>query len=595
VTRAARGAVTPLLVAGCVLLAGACARIPDQGPVVDGAAPDVDTSSAAFDFSPPGPEAGATPEQVVEGFLTAQQATPLSTTVARQFLTDRAAADWQPERRTLLYGDLEVLSPAVPSGRSPTTVPTLLQQVFALDRTGRWVGRQRAVERTGLQLSVVRDGGEWRVADPPDALVLPLTHFDNRYRRFAIYFADPTGTLMVPEPVYHPLEVHTPTQLVEALLAGPQGSERRVDRTYLPSGTELVVSVPVDAGGVARVPLSAEMLELGRADLTVAVAQLVWTLRQVPDVTAIRLTADGEPVSVPGAGEVVPVDGLDQFSPLVATASTDRYGVRSGKVRRVGDAGESTLLEVLPRLRPLTGLGVSLLGNPVAVADAAGRVHVLARASDQRAPGRPVTSVVTGPVTRPLWDWSRALWLVPRRFEGRVTVLVGGRTRTLAWPGPWPAGRTVQAAALSRDGSRLVLAVARGGGSELLLSRVLRSSDEAAAPVALRAARTVVTGTRLPTVLELGWRDTQTLAVLVRDDRQRSRVLAVPVDGQRESGTLNADSDVLFGRPVAMAADPVSGEVRVTTAPEGAQVMSGQGRWQDAGRSVPLRLPTFVG
>ena len=593
--RKVRAAATRLLVASSVLLAAGCARIPDEGPVVEGSAPVVDSSAAAFDFSPPGPQAGAGPEQVVAGFLTAQQATPASTTVARQFLTERAAEGWQPERGTLLYGEQEVLSPPVLPARAPVTVPVVLSRVFALDDTGRWAGRQRAVERAGLQFTVVRDDGEWRVADPPDAMVLPLTHFENRYRRFAVYFADPTGTMLVPEPVYHPLGVQTPTLLVQALLAGPRGSERTVDRTYLPRATELVVSVPVDANGVAQVPLSADMLEMGRSELTVAAAQLVWTLRQVPEVTAVRLTVEGEPVSVPGASDVVAVDGVEQFSPLVASASTDRYGMRAGEIRQVGADGETTLLEVPRRLRPVTGLGVSLLGNQVAVADRRGRVHILARATEQQGPADPVDSLVTGPVTRPLWDWSRALWLVPRRFDGTVTVLLGGRQRSLAWPGPWPDGRTVQAAALSRDGSRLVLAVADGRESRLLVGRVMRSSEQAAAPVALRAARRISTGTGLPPVLDLGWRDAQTLAVLVRDDRQRSRVLAVPVDGQRESGTLIADSDVLFGRPLAMAADPVSGQVRVTTSPDGAQVLSGQGRWQDASRGAPLRLPAFVG
>ena len=590
-----RRAATRLLLVSSVLLAAACARIPDEGPVVDGSAPVVDSSAAAFDFSPPGPQAGADPEQVVAGFLTAQQATPLSTTVARQFLTERAADAWQPERRTLLYGEQEVLSPPVLPARAPVTVPVAMSRVFALDDTGRWVGRQRSVERAGLQFTVVRDDGEWRVADPPDAMVLPLTHFESRYRRFAVYFADPTGTMLVPEPVYHPLDVQTPTLLVQALLSGPRGSERAVDRTYLPPATELVVSVPVDADGVAQVPLSADMLEMGRPELTVAAAQLVWTLRQVPEVTAVRLTVEGEPVSVPGAGDVVAVDGVEQFSPLVASASTDRYGMRAGEIRQVGADGETTLLEVPRRLRPVTGLGVSLLGNQVAVADRQGRVHILARATQQQGPADPVDSLVTGAVTRPLWDWSRALWLVPRRFDGTVTVLLGGRQRSLAWPDPWPGGRRVQAAALSRDGSRLVLAVADGRGSRLLVGRVMRSSEQAAAPVELRAARRIPTGTGLPPVLDLGWRDAQTLAVLVRDDRQRSRVLSVPVDGQRESGTLIADSDVLFGRPLAMAADPVSGQVRVTTSPDGAQVLSGQGRWQDASRGAPLRLPAFVG
>ncbi len=581
--------------AGSLLLVAACGGIPDDGPVVDGAVSGVATSAAPFDFSPPGPQPGATPEQIVSGFLTALQATPLSTTVPRQFLTERAAETWQPERRTVLYGEQDVLVPPTPAGRAPVEVAVALERVFALDATGRWTGRHPAIERRGLQLSVAREDGEWRLTDPPDAMVLPLTHFENRYRRFAVYFADPTGGVLVPEPVYHPLEAQTPTELVEALLAGPQGVERMVDRSFLPPRSELVVSVPVGPGGVARVPLTGEILALGRRDLTSAMAQIVWTLRQVPEVRAVSVTADGEPVTVPGMGEVVPVDALEQFSPLIAAASGDLYGFRGSSVRRVTAGGESTLLEVPARIRPAS-LGVSLLGNPVAVADTRGQVHVLARGSRRPGPAQPVETVDTGPVVPPVWDWSRSIWLVPRRFDGRVEVLLGGRLRSLAWPDASLRGRSVRAATVSRDGSRLVLALSSpGGGSELVLARVLRSSEAAGTPTALRGSRVVPTGTRLPPVVEIGWRDAQTLAVLVRGEGLSSRVLTVAVDGQRESRTLTDDSDVLFARAIAMASAPTTGVVRVTTRDGEVLSLGAEGSWLDVGTGRPLRAPTFVG
>lgn len=578
-----------------LLLAPACARIPDEGPVVDGSAPDVVASAAPFHFSPPGPETGATPEQVVSGFLTALQATPLSTTVARQFLTDRAVEEWQPERATLLYAEQDVEPPPVQSGREPVAVPVTLRRVFALDDTGRWAGRQREVEQSGLRLSVVRERGEWRVADPPDAMVLPLTHFENRYARFAVFFADPSGSVLVPEPVYLPQEGQTATQLVEALLAGPRGAERRVDRSFVPPRSELVVSVPVDATGVARVPLTGELLDLGRRDLKLAAAQLVWTLRQVPEVTAVRLIADGEPVAVPGIGEQVPVGALAQYDPLGAGASTDLYGLRQSRVRRVTAGVESTVIEIPGGIRPVS-LGVGLSGDPLAVADADGGVHVLMRGADRRGSGELARKLTPGPVTKPLWDWSRALWLVPRRFDRQVRLLAGGRARALRWPGSLPVGRVVDAATISRDGSRLVLAVSRpGGGSELVLARVVRSAA-AGAPLALSDPRSVPTGSRLPRVADLEWRDEQTLAVLTRAGGLGSRVLAVPVDGQRQSRTLSDDSDVLFGSARTLAASPATGEVRVTTRRGEVVVLLSQGRWQEVavGRR-PLRAATFVG
>jgi hypothetical protein len=578
-----------------LILLAACARIPDEGPVVDGSAPQVGPSAAPFDFSPPGPQRGATPEQVVTGFLTAMQASPLSTEVAREFLTDRAEETWQPESRTVLCAEYDVTAAPVVSGRSPVTVSVPMRDVSALDGTGRWLGRQPAVERSGMQMQVVREQGEWRVVDPPDALVLPLSHFENRYRRFALHFADPTGSVLVPEPVYLPMERQTATRLVEGLLAGPRGGARGVDRSFLPSRTQLVVSVPVDDDGVARVPLTGEVLDLDRRELTLAVAQLVWTLRQVPEVVAVRLTADGEPVTVPGIGDEVPADALEPYSPLVATASTDLYGLRDRSVRRVGNQGERTLLQLPPGVAA-ADLSVSLLGNPVAVTDRAGRVRVLARGSAQGDAVEPLTTVAASRGTRVRWDWSRALWLIPPRFDGEVQVLMGGRIRTLSWPASSLRGLRVDAATLSRDGSRLVLALSGDrGGSWLVLARVQRTAEGSSPPVALQPEGRVATGSPLSGVVDLGWRDAQTLAVLERAGRLRSRVLAVPVDGQAASGALEEHSDLLFGRAVAMAASPVGGQVRVTTDDGRVHALTDQGRWQQVDDRSPLRLPTFVG
>lgn len=584
--------------AGLAVLASlsACASIPDSGPLRAGESPEAVSSAAPFDFSPPGPEPGATPADVVRGFLTAQQATPSSTTVARSFLTERADARWSPDRGTLLYREADVEAPATTSGEVPVSVRVAVAGVFALDRTGRWRGRQPGLEQEGINWTLVSESGEWRIADPPDALMLPLSHVDNRFQRLSVYFADPTGSILVPEPIYLPIEVQTPTALVEALLAGPQGRERRSDRSFLPADTELQVSVPVTPDGVAQVPLSGELVDLDRGDLLVAVAQLVWTLRQVPEVSAVSVSVDGEPVAVPDIGVEVPVGALDRYSPVGAAAAADLYGLRGRSVRRITDGRESLLLQLPSGVRP-SSLAVSLLGNPLAVADAAGRVRVLARGSDGGR-ARALRTVDTSGVSALAWDWSRTLWIGPRRVGDDVLALVGDRVRRLRWPDPALHGRRVDSFTVSRDGTRVVLAVATpdGGGSELWSARVTRSADQSVGPVALGGVQPVSTARRLPRVVEIGWSDPQTLAVLVRRDPLSSRLLSVPVDGQRESGVLSADSDVLFGSAVAAAVSPVDGEALVLTDEEQVHVLSEEGRWRvDPRVERPLRLPTFVG
>ena len=353
-------------------------------------------------------------------------------------------------------------APAATSGRVPVSVRVAVAGVFALDRSGRWQGRQARLEQEGINWTLVSEAGEWRIADPPDALMLPLSHVDNRFQRLSVYFADPTGSVLVPEPIYLPIEVQTPTALTEALLAGPQGDERRADRTFLPADSELQVSVPVSPDGVAQVPLSGELLDLDRADLLVAVAQLVWTLRQVPEVSAVSLSADGDPVVVPdigvgGAGgrarAVLPGGCIRSHGPVrAARPRGEAVRGRAGVADCCGCRGTSA-----PR-----PLAVSLLGNPLAVADAAGRVRILARGSDDGR-ARALRTVETAGVSALAWDWSRTLWIGPRRVGDGVLAVVGDRVRRLRWPDPGLRGRRVQSFTVSRDGTRVVLAVAAPG------------------------------------------------------------------------------------------------------------------------------------
>ena len=56
---------------------------------------------------------------------------------------------------------------------------------------------------------------------PPDAMVIPRSHFQTRYRPYSLYFFDPTGSVLVPEQVHLPRGFQAPTMLVSGLLAGP--------------------------------------------------------------------------------------------------------------------------------------------------------------------------------------------------------------------------------------------------------------------------------------------------------------------------------------------------------------------------------------
>ena len=72
-------------VAACALLAG-CVSMPTDGPVVEPQVPAESEDAPGYSYDPPPPRPGGSATEIVDGFLEAMKATPISTTVARQFL-----------------------------------------------------------------------------------------------------------------------------------------------------------------------------------------------------------------------------------------------------------------------------------------------------------------------------------------------------------------------------------------------------------------------------------------------------------------------------------------------------------------------------
>ncbi|MET0734233.1 MAG: hypothetical protein ABWY55_01105, partial [Microbacterium sp.] len=89
-----RGIPVSLAALATVLALTACAGLPTSGPVNEGLPADHDAGSPDFSFIPDRPQPGATPEQIVEGFIRAGSGPADNWARAREFLAP--GADWQP-------------------------------------------------------------------------------------------------------------------------------------------------------------------------------------------------------------------------------------------------------------------------------------------------------------------------------------------------------------------------------------------------------------------------------------------------------------------------------------------------------------------
>lgn len=540
-----RLAVALLLVAGLALPAG-CVRLPTAGPVVETRSSPSTRQDQATYIDPRPPQRGDSPPDIVKGFLDAMTATPIRTNVAKEFLTRAAQASWSPERQTITYaGD--------PTPRGRTTVSVPLSSASRLDSRGAFRGDLSA-SAADLRFPMVRVGGEWRISRAPDALIVPESWFEERFRQVSLYFFDPSAQILVPEPVYMARGEQLATTLTNGLLQGPGPGLGRISRSFIPPGLTVGLSVPVSADGVADIALKGDAGQQTPQAIELMMAQLVWTLRQEPSIRALRVTIGGEPVSLPGGVSEFSVNQGAAYDPTGARASSELFGLHDGLLVSGGPDGLSPVDGPLgTSAYGVSAVTVDLDGKRVAAVSGDGRSILLAPVIGPA--DTDVRQVVSGAsrLLRPSWDFAHRLWLVDAAPGGaRVSYVSDDRPVPVTVPGI--TGRRVRSFLVSRDGSRMVAVVHRRSGDALMVSRLLHD-DKGRVLRGTRARRIAWEGTDRLDIRDLAWQSPTTVAVLAVLTDRLAQVRTISVDGSPPgfdslSYTLNGQVRSLAGSPV---------------------------------------------
>jgi hypothetical protein len=512
-----------LLVASAVgALVCGCSTLPDSGDVHTRPAGSEETTSQASYFAPPGPTVDDNQEGIVRGFLLAMQANPPSTAVARSFLSSRAKATWKPDQGTIVY-DAGVVT------ATDGQVTARLRGAHRLSPEGTWLDGTTA-STTTLPLTLVNEGGQWRIDNPPNALAVPSSYFSSLFVPFDLYWFDHTGTVLVPTKVYVPRGEETATNLVRGLLAGPPPAQRDAAVSAFPTRTGPDPIVVVNDAGIAEVPLDATILRLPPAELNRVVVQLASTLRQVPGINRLRITIDGAPVSLSAGRSDVSVAEGAEYDPLVS-AQHDLLAISGGHVIR--DDGKQTM----PVGGPFGTSGFalrSLAWNPrdhvVAAVSANGRRVFVAPDRGGRTADR-VRTVLDGGVgvLRPAYDRFGGLWMVDDTRRGAaVHVRFGEQDRILRVRGL--TGRRLSAFTVTSDGSALVAVLAKGPNPTVLVSSIVREPNGAVRQV-LPARALEIGGADLGAARDVGQNAATTVAVLTRPATGPDQIVYVELDG----------------------------------------------------------------
>lgn len=518
--RAARVLRTAGAVLVASLLAG-CVRMPTSGPVEEAEGTGVAEDVPGISFDPRPPQAGQATSEIVDGFFEAMTATPVGTSVARQFLSREAAEAWVPEKQIITYAELG-------DATAGTSVRLPLTDVNTYDARGAW---ERTRAGATLSIGLVKEDGEWRIDEVPDALIVPESWFDDWYERASLYYFDPTTEVLVPEPVFVPRGEQFASSLVRGLLTTSAADIQDVARSYFPPGTTHGLSVPI-ISGVAEVSLSGDPDAVDELTTERMLAQLVWTLRQEPRIGAVQLSIGGRTIVGPSGSPQVSLQFGSAYDPNGVPASTDLYALDRGRVV-TGRMGE-----LAPTLGPLgqedpvvdlRSIGVSLAGARVAGVTAAGSELVVA---PTEAPTGEVATVVVGAVdlAAPHWDYRDRIWVLDRNGgRARVIQVVDGEAGEVEVPGL--TGRRLSELIVSRDGSRLVAVVRRGSTDRVVALRIRH--DAAGAVIGFtRPQRLSLPSEDTARIRDVAWRSPTTVSVLrdiITDDL--AQVRTVSVDG----------------------------------------------------------------
>ena len=368
----------------------------------------------------PKPTAGMDPDIMLREFLKATADPANRHLAARQFLTESASNSWDDAGSALLIDNVVFVETRTPARVSVTMRADILG---SLSDVGVFETGEGALPDPG-PIELVKTTGGWRIDRLPNGVFLDWQQFQDTYKRSTLYFADPTGKTVVPDPRYVAVSEpdQLPTELLSKLITGPRPEMAKTVRNLL--GAPLKLRGPVtraDGGktgvgrgyGGARIDLEGLSTTDPHSRQLLA-AQLIWTLSRAGVNGPYVITADGaalddrfadgwdtadvaatDPGAVDGAaaglhaltgGSLVRLDG--QRAPQVAGSFGQMPGQTAASLSRTGQVVASIVV-----VRP----GAPDMASSLWVGPLGGNAS---QAMDGRS------------LSRPSWSLDDAIWVV---------------------------------------------------------------------------------------------------------------------------------------------------------------------------------------
>lgn len=452
-----RGLLAASLLAALALTG--CQAIPGAGPVQEGLQ-SLDQADQPVQFTPGGPTAGATQEDIVRGFVRAATSSTDDYAIAREFLAPRYAEQWEPAAGVF-----------VDEGNQPYRAvdenigELSLSGLATVDERGTLTPLPPGPE-TSMRFEFEQVQGEWRIVSAPNGIILDRSTFVAVWTPRQIYFLTPDNRLAA-ETRWFLNRATLSTQIVTELLAGPAGVDSGAMRTAFPSGTALIAnSVPV-SDGTAQIDLSPELLT-GDADTVEQVKrQLATSLHSAPGVTRFEISVGGAEI------ESGPVTAPESDSR--GSDPTQTVVMKDGVLGQVGPGEIEPLPKIGERIAALSPLGVSLSQDRTSAAVrhavSGGQAVSWVGADDV------VTLDLRAGLIDPGLDRFGYVWSYATSYPGSIHVEKPGEEgQLLELPGI--AGRSPLAVRISPAGNRIaMLTVDDAGRTVVIVTGIVREKS----------------------------------------------------------------------------------------------------------------------
>lgn len=534
--------VVSVLLAGCGMAPGSfVAQVPTEGPIEQGQLVSNTSANQFIRVIARPPREGMTPTEIVQGFLESSASFDNNHAVARSYLTPEAAGDWDPSSGVVVYDGV------------PTLVEAGAAVLFSTTLNGRIsnIGRY-TVEDPGTQLQqsffLAQRDGQWRIDLAPDGLLLSNFDVNRAYRSFPLYFFNPSFQTLVPDarliPVIGPA---LGTTLIQRLIAGPNQWLRPVVRTGFPAGVELAVdAVPIE-NGIARVNLNASVALANDAARVALSQQIVWTLRQLPEVQFVEISVNGTPLSVPGTASPQSRDAWPEVNPNGLPSDAVGYASTSIGVVRLTSSGNISVPGAFGGLEDtVTKLAVSNNGKRAIASTSSGELvwgSLLIGSTFESI--NPTAEALSG-VQSIAFDGNTTAWIVSDSGAAR-TLLPSGETFDIEILG-LEQDDFVQSVIPSRDGTRAAIIVSTETGSVLLLAQVIRPTPANVTRIQLLKPMRIES--KLSAITALAWSSANTISVIATETAGTLQIYEVDL-GRGEIQAQGSPAD-----PVSIAAAP---------------------------------------